>query len=151
MEFLSDVGGGEDRHRPSFFELAAQGEQPRVRRRRMNYRLMNLYLFLCGRAIEGSLGACRSIRSLCQSLSLDWSSGREGARRETTAEISTAEYRSLRRGIRGICYASSIVTMNSSLSSCSSSNDIISLLGVRSSSPLLSFPLPLRPTSQFIR
>jgi hypothetical protein len=27
MEFLSDVGGGEDRHRPSFFELAAQGEQ----------------------------------------------------------------------------------------------------------------------------
>jgi peroxin-12 len=26
MEFLSDVGGGEDRHRPSFFELAAQGE-----------------------------------------------------------------------------------------------------------------------------
>ncbi|SGY38440.1 BQ5605_C003g02031 [Microbotryum silenes-dioicae] len=24
MEFLSDVGGGEDRHRPSFFELAAQ-------------------------------------------------------------------------------------------------------------------------------
>lgn len=25
MEFLSDVGGGEDKHRPSFFELAAQG------------------------------------------------------------------------------------------------------------------------------
>ncbi|KAK4697425.1 peroxin-12, partial [Phenoliferia sp. Uapishka_3] len=25
MEFLSDVGGGEDRYRPSFFELAAQG------------------------------------------------------------------------------------------------------------------------------
>lgn len=25
MEFLSDVGGGSDRHRPSFFELAAQG------------------------------------------------------------------------------------------------------------------------------
>lgn len=25
MEFLSDVGGGEDRFRPSFFELAAQG------------------------------------------------------------------------------------------------------------------------------
>lgn len=27
MEFLSDVGGGEDRGRPSFFELAAQGER----------------------------------------------------------------------------------------------------------------------------
>lgn len=30
MEFLSDVGGGEDRGRPSFFELAAQGEHSRI-------------------------------------------------------------------------------------------------------------------------